>query len=420
MNYLDSQNELDRLKIILVYPGYPPEEQTGGGISTFAQEAAQGLIEAGHKVVVISRSIKNSIESEIENKNLKIYRVPEETKLSKKFKVLTFRKAGAFLYSRRVQQLIKNIEEKDGPVDVIECGDWGAEAINLVKLYKDRLLIRCHTPSFISEKYNPSNKPYLSKFIKFLEKHTLKNVSYLASPSISLMLEIKKQLKIRGKVTIQPYPLKIDSAPYKKEYLHRFSTERPFKILVAGRLEERKGQDIVCRAINLLVQKKYPIKIFFAGADTLLGDEKTFQSKLLNILNAHAQKKVYFLGHVSRNAFLRMYPEFDCYIMSSRFESLGFVVLEAMRAGLPVIASNMCEMPRLIQEGLNGNLFELNDFRELASKIENLIQNPNKAEMMGKSARNYIKEYINKEQPIQQMISLYYQLIKINNFYRNN
>lgn len=410
MNYTNNNNKSSKLKIILVYPGYPPEEQTGGGISTFVQEAAQCLAGSGHKVIVISRSMRDDLEVKNKSDNLKIYRLPEEIKLSKKFKIFNFRRTGAFLYSKRVKQLIEKIEKRNGQIDIIECGDWGAEAFSLIKPYKNKLLIRCHTPSFISEKHNPSNKPYFSKFIKFLEKHTLKKTKYIASPSVSLISEIKKYIEIKGQITIQPYPLKIDSIPYKLEYSNNFSSEKPFKILVAGRLEERKGQDIVCRAFNLLIEKQYPVKLAFAGADTPLRYDKSFKSKLIQILNSQAREKVDFLGHITRNDFLQMYPEFDCYIMSSRFESLGFVVLEAMRAGLPVIASNMCEMPRLIQDGFNGNLFESNNFYDLASKIEYYIQNPDKVEIIGRSARDYIKKYINKENPTQQMVDLYYSI----------
>ena len=413
MNYTRKKSKKDikadksRLNIVLIYPGFPPEEQIGGGISTFAQEAAQGLAEAGHNVIVMSRSSKENFVIEKETKNLQIFRVPGETKLTKNLKILNFKNTGSFLYSKRIKKRIEKIEKEKGLIDVIECGDWGAEATCLLKKYRNKLLIRCHTPSFISERYNPSNKPYLSKFIKLLEKHVLKNAKYIASPSESLILEIKKYTRIKGKVIIQPYPLKTKGIPHKTEYAQNFSKEKPFKILVVGRLEERKGQDVVCRAMNLLVERQYPVKLVFAGADTPTKGEKTFKLELSEILTSESQKYVSFLGHVPKNKISAIYPEFDCYIMSSRFESMGFVIFEAMRAGLPVVASNICEMPRFIQEGINGKLFKVGNFEELFEQVESLIQDPKKIENIGRTARNYILEYFRQKQPIQQMIDLY-------------
>jgi len=343
-------------------------------------------------------------------KNLQIFRVPEETKLTKTLKILNFRNTGSFWYSKRIKNIIKKIEKEKGLIDIVECGDWGAEAICLLKRYKDKLLIRCHTPSFISEKYNHSNKPYFSKFTKLLEKYVLKNAKHITSPSKSLILEIKKYMKIKDTIIIQPYPLKIEGIPYKTKYTQNFSKENPFKILVVGRLEERKGQDIVCQAMNLLVKKQYPIKLVFVGADTPTQGKKTFKIELSKMLTFEAKKYVSFLGHVPKKEISTIYPEFDCYVMSSRFESIGFVVLEAMRAGLPVVASNMCEMPRFIQNNINGKLFEVSDFKELFKQIECLIQNPNKIENIGRTARKYILEYFKQKQPIQQIIDLYYSI----------
>ncbi len=54
------------LRIALIYPGYPPEESLGGGISTYAQEAAEGLERQGIHVTVLSRT--ESFQEKIEKK----------------------------------------------------------------------------------------------------------------------------------------------------------------------------------------------------------------------------------------------------------------------------------------------------------------------------------------------------------------
>ncbi|MBM4137529.1 MAG: glycosyltransferase, partial [Nitrospira sp.] len=53
-------------------------------------------------------------------------------------------------------------------------------------------------------------------------------------------------------------------------------------------------------------------------------------------------------------------------------------VRECLHAGVPVIASNVGGIPEIIQDGVNGFLFKQGDFRDLANKLQFIIQNPKK------------------------------------------
>ena len=405
----------EKKRIVLVYPGYPPEEKIGGGISTFAKDAAEALSILGNEVIVISRSDTEILKIENISENLKVYRVPGELRLSSKLKFLSFRKMGAFLYSYKVKNLIDDIEKNIGQVDVIESADWGAEAISLIfkPSLRKKLLVRCHTPSFISEKYNPPGKSYLSFFTKILEKIVLSNVKYIASPSNSLVLSIKKEVNLsKAKIQIQLCPLGIKNVPVKDKYSKDFSLQRPLRILNVGRLEVRKGQDVVCQSMNLLVEKKQPVELFFIGADTSSSRDGSFKKELLGKLTHEAINKVHFIDHIPREDVFGEYPRFDCYILSSRYESLGLVVLEAMRAGLPVIASNMCEMPNIIKDSINGFLYETDNYRKLSEKIMMLVNDPILLESVGLKGGEYFLNNYSKDAPVEKMLLYYEEIMK--------
>lgn len=400
------------MRILFIYPGYPPEEQLGGGISTYAKEAAEALSKQKHEVTVLSRTENKILSIEIIN-NVKIIRIPGNIGLSKFFPLLKFNKLGIIFYSLKIRKIIKKMENEDGNFDVIECGDWGAESSLLLDLYKQKLIIRCHTPSFISEKYNTTNPPYLSAFIKFLEKRVLQNTNFISSPSISLIKEIRKELSSKGQISIHPYPLATHKILSKIDYQTSFDKMNPIKIVVVGRLEERKGQDIVCRAFNKLCAMDFPGEVTFIGNNTPC-EFGTYKDYLKRTLSAKAKSSVIFLGHLPREKILKIYRNYDVYIMASRFESLGFVVLEAMCAGIPVIASNVCEMPRLIDSGKTGFLFAKEDDNKLKNHLVYFLNNPKSIRRMGKMASKQILHDYGKDKSIIQILK-YYKMISENN-----
>lgn len=401
---------MELLRTALVYPGYPPENPLGGGISTYTQETAEGLTRQGHSVTVFSRteSFKEGVEID---SRIRVFRIPSETEGALIDPERAFRNRGAFSYSRRVRDLIKRLEQKEGPFDIVEVGDWGAEAIALLPEYKYKLVICCHTPSFVSELYNPLSPPYLSKYVKSLEKIVLQETLFITSPSQSLIEEIQSHIRLTANVRIQPYPLSVENVPYKQIYQAEFNTNRPLRVVVSGRLEQRKGQDIVLQAIQRLWRDGYNVEVSLVGADTPLSTGGNFGDYLFQIIHPEFHGRVRFLGHVPRKQMLNIYPEQDLYISASRFESLGLAVLESMRAGLPVIASRVGEMSRLISPGINGYLFDNENISELSYWVKHLLFNPPRIQEMGAAGRRKIINDYGDDKSIREMIENYQSII---------
>ena len=100
----------------------------------------------------------------------------------------SFKSYGNYLFSQKVYYLIRTIEILNKRrFDIIEFCDWGAEAFVTMKKIPMRTIVRCSTPSFISEIYNPDNLPYLSNFVKTLEKDIILNAKNISTNSSSLI-----------------------------------------------------------------------------------------------------------------------------------------------------------------------------------------------------------------------------------------
>jgi glycosyltransferase involved in cell wall biosynthesis len=83
----------------------------------------------------------------------------------------------------------------------------------------------------------------------------------------------------------------------------------------------------------------------------------------------------------------------DLFVLSSRAEGLGLVILEAMASGLPVIASDI-EGPReLVQPGVNGLLFDAGKPEDLFEKIQSLYREPALAERLQETAKPWVLQF---------------------------
>jgi glycosyltransferase involved in cell wall biosynthesis len=98
----------------------------------------------------------------------------------------------------------------------------------------------------------------------------------------------------------------------------------------------------------------------------------------------------------------------DLFVMPSRFEGLGLVLLEAMTAGLPVIASNTDGPRELVQDGLNGFLFDTGDPEHLFDRIQLVYKNPSLAAHVSKNALDFVRQF-----DIHMMKERYYRLYEL-------
>jgi hypothetical protein len=105
-----------------------------------------------------------------------------------------------------------------------------------------------------------------------------------------------------------------------------------------------------------------------------------------------ASAGVVFVGQASRDRVLEEMGRSDVLVLPSLFEGFGLVILEAMAAGLPVIATQNTGGPDVIGEGREGFVVPAGNAEALREKMEWFINNPEKAAEMGKAAHRKAKE----------------------------
>lgn len=173
------------------------------------------------------------------------------------------------------------------------------------------------------------------------------------------------------------------------------------KILYVGGYTYSKGVFVLANALKNI---KIPFKMSFYGSGDLKKDLINFVKQ--NKINATINDEVNY------SKIPEIYQSHDIIIFPSLVpEAFGRIAIEAMAAGKPVIATKIGGIKELINDKINGFLFNSGDHVELQKIIESLIKNKRLRDIIGQNGRKESLKY-DKELIVNEVIEKYNQLIK--------
>ena len=124
-------------------------------------------------------------------------------------------------------------------------------------------------------------------------------------------------------------------------------------IAFVGRHDRQKGLDILLDAISRFPSPRIHLHVI---GKAVCGRRREDEARF-----ATPSSNVTFHGWLDRKAIVELLRKVDAVVMPSRWEAFGLVAIEAMRAGVPVIASNRGALPEVVQDGVGGYIFDLDD-----------------------------------------------------------
>lgn len=139
-----------------------------------------------------------------------------------------------------------------------------------------------------------------------------------------------------------------------------------------GMFRRKKGFHILIKALAILKHRGVPFKAIIAGKGRITWYLKYLRWKL------NLTKDLSMRGWVSNNERDEFVDKIDLYILPSRTETFGMVVVEAMARMKRVIATKCGGPEEIISDGVDGFLIEKENPEAMADKLEELIKNPDK------------------------------------------
>lgn len=174
----------------------------------------------------------------------------------------------------------------------------------------------------------------------------------------------------------------------------RFRGATPFSqmreqpsLLFVGRLEPRKGLDQLLHAVSSLKATRPDLRLYVVG-------DGPDRDRCQQLLPARLRSDVVFLGRVDDAELPRFYASCDLFVAPALGgESFGIILIEAMAAGCPVVASDIPGYASVITDGVNGRLVPPHDPAALADAIGSLLDNPSLARALATTASDGVDAY---------------------------
>lgn len=256
----------------------------------------------------------------------------------------------------------------------------------------------------ISTEQNVSNS--YKKIILFFKKIT----ASFSDKIIAISSAVKKDIILKYKIPVNKVDLifnGVDIEKFKQEkYIEKKTIKNKDKIIIGsiGRLTPQKNFILLFRALSKI--KDYNFECFIVGD----GELKEILEK--KIVEMNLENKVKLLG--TRKDIKEFLAKLDFFVLPSKWEGLGVVLLEAGMAKLPVLASATGGILDIIKNKETGILFKNDNLFDLTQKLNYFFDSKNKNELdfLGENLYNFIIEKFDVKKITKQYEDLYLNLIK--------
>lgn len=381
---------------------YPTEVYTGG-IGSYVRQMAHSLVELGHSPFVLLSA--PSDEGRSWDGPVPIYRVRVSGFASRLPEPLG--KGASLIFARALARIANELN-----LDLLEAPEWGGLTafLDLVKPPKLRVVVRLHTCSSIVRRINKSNPASMRERLDWrlrdwLEKRSILTADAVTAVSKAIGEETTRSLRLfRADFQVVPN-LVSDSAFSLAEDLNEAANP---VVLFIGRLEWRKGPDLLARALPAVLERQPSVLFRFVGMDTATGPGSTsMRSHLNSLLPRGTRSNVDFCGHLAPPQLEEALRRAAVCAFPSRYEGLPMVCLEAMAHGKAIVATDIPGFYELISDGETGMIVRREDPESLASALERLISDDLLRARLGSAAREAARSHFRGTVVAKSMLRVY-------------
>jgi glycosyltransferase involved in cell wall biosynthesis len=178
--------------------------------------------------------------------------------------------------------------------------------------------------------------------------------------------------------------------------------------VVAGRLEEQKGHDVLFESLARLVRKGMDFTLAVAGE----GSRRSWLEQ--QALSLGLAPRVQFVGQLEDIGGLLAAA--DAVLLPSRWEGLPLVLLEAMIRGRPIVASAVGGVPDAVEDGVHATLVPPGDPAALADALEQLHRSADRAWRLGRAAAQRARERYTWRAVVDEFESVYDEVLGFSTF----
>src|SRR5580693_4181767 len=341
----------------------PYDWEVPGGVREHISGLAEALIELGHEVSVIAPADDDA--------DLPYYVVPAGRAVPVPYNGSVARLAFGFLSAGRVRRWLK-----DGDFDVLHVHEPAAPSLSLLACWvADGPIVATMHAAMPRSRALHAAQPILASALEKISGRIA-----VAEPARNTLVA-----HLGGDAVLIPNGVNV-SRYEKAEPLPGFpGTGGTLGFL--GRLDEpRKGLDVLLAAFALMAAQRPQLRLLIAGR----GDP----DEVLEQVPAAYRDRVVLLGQVSDADRVRMLHSVDVFCApNTGGESFGYVLVEAMASGAPLVASDIDAFRQVLRGGEAGELFTTGDPAALAAAAGRLLDDPARRATLAANAAVAVREF---------------------------
>ena len=174
----------------------------------------------------------------------------------------------------------------------------------------------------------------------------------------------------------------------------------------------QKNHPMLCRAFRNVLDRVPEAQLLLVGGQlygNMHGTRDCHASMERLVDELGIRHRCTFLGN--RDDVEELYPACDVTVLSSFFEGTPNALLESMACGVPVVATNVSDNAYVVKDGRTGFLVELGDVKEMAARIQLLLENDILRQEMGRRATGWVQQEFSTEQLARNMESVYLEAL---------
>ena len=340
------------MNLLILNYEYPP---LGGGAGVCSQEQANGLVECGHHVTVITTWFDGLDEEETKGE-LKIIRLKAKRQF---LHASSIGEKLSWLFGAK-KFLLNYCPKNHFDVCIAHFTiPGGSVARKIKKKFNIPYVIVSHGHDI------PWFFPKQMFFYHFVMYYKIKNILGGADKVVVLNKNLKEEatrfLSPKNKDKIEIIPNGCNTTLFKPDYKQKSNA---FKILFTGRLVSQKDPLTFLKALSFFDKKvkNYTVEIIGDGI---------LKAKMIHwIQNFHLEDKIIFRGWISQQEMLAAYQSAHVHVMTSRIEAMSMSALESLASGTFLISTRSSGNNQLITNRVNGLIVSDRNVHELAEAIE--------------------------------------------------
>lgn len=413
------------MKVLLINKFYH-DKGKAGGVGRHILELQKMLERNGHEVVPFAMREKETVP----NNYLEFF--PKDFDLGEiRFSLKGLKSIPKIFYNREAIRKLEKLIQKTKP-DIVHIHNiyhhLSPAILPILKKHGIPIAMTVHDYKLVCPNYLMFNKGKIcekcsgGRYYKCFTNKCVKN-SYAASLVLTLEAYFVKFKRYYDNVDIFFAPsrfmrdilIKNGFNGDKVKYLPNFFESANFNtksgnaenekyFLYFGRLSKEKGVDVLIKSLQYIDLKDYKLKI--AGS----GDEKEDLERLTSDLIL--KDKVEFTGYKSGEDLQKLISGAAFVVLPSIwYENAPYSILEAYALGKPIIGARIGGIPELVRDKETGLLFEAGNEKDLAGKIQFILDNQGSVSKLGKNAKSFLENRFGSEKYFQELTNAYTRLI---------